>query len=501
MPSREARALAFDVAGRLWIATPLGVVRRQEGGWSLRHSRRWLLSDDVRDVAIAPDGTAWAATAAGVSAISQETMTLEAKAHSYRNIIKTRHMRPPGLIGPAVLVTPGSLAQSWVSDTDNDGQHTSLLCAAESFRYAVTKAPDAKANAQEAFRALEALQKVTGTNHFIARSMIPRNAEPQNDVNRLYSPQERAEIRRDDPRYKFVEERWLPSQDNQWLWKRDTSSDEISGHLFAYALFYDLVADAEEKKQVAQLVERVVGGLVDNGFVLKDIDGEATRWGVWSPERLNHDANWREERGNNSIAMLSYLRVASHVTGNPRFAKATAELIEKHGYAQNALMADYGIPSERTHITDTLLSLDYTGLMGYEANQRLRRTYQRGMQQWYKSVQNDGIPLYDFVYSRFSGRRVSLAKAAETLRDWPLDLIEWTVDNRFREDVERDTTPGTGEGFLTRILPRSEMGLTPWDQEPYKAVIGASGHWEEKNTSWPLAYWMGRYFGFILPPK
>jgi ligand-binding sensor domain-containing protein len=99
LPNRHARALAFDADGRLWVATKLGVARYDGRGWSLRHSRRWLLNDDARAVAIGPDGTAWVATAAGVSAIRHRKMTLADKAAYFENIVRKRHIRPPGLIG------------------------------------------------------------------------------------------------------------------------------------------------------------------------------------------------------------------------------------------------------------------------------------------------------------------------------------------------------------------------------------------------------------------
>jgi hypothetical protein len=119
------------------------------------------------------------------------------------------------------------------------------------------------------------------------------------------------------------------------------------------------------------------------------------------------------------------------------------------------------------------------------------------MQLWHRSAERDGIPFYDFAYNRYSGKQVNLECAVETLRDWPLDMIEWTVDNSRREDVQKDLTPGLDEVFLTRILPRSEMGICMWDQEPYKALIGNNGQREDKPTDWLLAYWMGRYYGLL----
>ena len=54
----------------------------------------------------------------------------------------------------------------------------------------------------------------------------------------------------------------------------------------------------------------------------------------------------------------------------------------------------------------------------------------------------------------------------EMLRDWPLDMIEWTVDNSQREDITIDRTPGVEQGNLSKPVPRSEMGLCNWDSRP-----------------------------------
>lgn len=497
MPNRHARAFAMDADGRLWVATRLGVARYDHRRWSLRHSRRWLQSDDTRAVAIGPDGTAWIATSAGVDAIRCRRMTLADKADHYLHILRARHIRPPGLVGPAVLEKPGDLSRSFIEDDDNDGEHTGEYLAMESMRYAVTHDPSAQANARAAFHALLALQQVTGTPHLIARSVLPIGTPPRHEVDRTFTLEEIAEIHRTDPREKVIERRWLPSADGKWRWKRDASSDEVDGHLFGYATYYDLAADETEKRLVADQVERVVGGLIDHGYVLQDIDGRATRWGNWSPESLNGDPNWNEERPGNSVEMISFLGVAYHMTGKPRYRAAARDLITKHGYDRNMLHTTYVTPAERTHIEDELLAIVYPNLLTYLVLPSLRPTALTSLRRWHETAAKDGIPLYDFVYNRFAGRQGPMKQAIETLRDWPLDMIEWTVDNSRREDVTLDLTPGLEEGRLTRILPRSEMGLCMWDQEPYRVTIGMDGQREDKPTDWLLAYWMGRFYGLL----
>lgn len=497
LPNHRVSDLQWDGLGRLWVATKLGVARYDGKRWALRHSLRWLPSDDVRSIAMGPDGTAWVATDKGVSAIRRKRMTLAEKADYYLGILRKYNLRPPGLVGPANLKKPGDLSEFSVGDTDNDGQWTSYYCVAECFRYAVTHDPQARANARDAFHALEFLQTVTGTPHFVARTAVPIDVPPLNDLNHTHTPHEIADIQVEDPRYKPVDIRWRPSKDGKWLWKGDTSSDEIDGHMYAYATYFDLAADPTERKRVAAVVEKIIGGIVDNGFYLVDTDGKHTRWGVWAPQSLNDDENWHEERGNNSAELLAHLNAAYHITHNPKYLLAKRQLIEKHGYARNALLTDYSTPAEHTHIVDSLLHQAYPNLVSYETDAKLKRIWQESLRLWHKTVARDKRFMYDSIYVRFTGLPVDLRPALEDLRDWPLDLIDWTVDNRTREDVTWDHTPGLEEELLNERLPAGERGITESDGDPHAPLRGNGGSRLYYAHVWLHEYWQARYYGLL----
>jgi len=43
-----------------------------------------------------------------------------------------------------------------------------------------------------------------------------------------------------------------------WIWQGDTSSDQVTGHMFVYHVFYDLVAETpDEKKRAFQAISRI----------------------------------------------------------------------------------------------------------------------------------------------------------------------------------------------------------------------------------------------------
>ena len=495
----DVRCVKQGPGGVMWVGTRAGLLRYDGKTWSLRHSKRWLVSDDVRDVCFDTDGTAWIATAGGVSAIRRKKTTLAAKAEHYMNVCLTRHEREPGLIGRCGLKVPGDTRTWKPEDDDNDGQYTSMYLAMQSYRYAVTKDPSVRARARKAFEALRSLQTVTETPGFVARTVIPVDWKHMHDANTKLTPQQLADQLVRDPRNKYVPVRWRRSSDGKWLWKGDTSSDEITGHFYGYLFYYDLAADEAQRRRVADLVRRIMDGLIDGGYTLNDLDGKHTRWGVWSPAKLNGDPDWQFERGINSVEILSYLKATYHMTGDAKYQRHYLELLNKHGYASNVLRAKSTDPAWRTHIDDELLALALPALLLYETDPKLRELYCRARESWHAACKADASPYFDFVYASMGGKDVDLNAGIRFLRDTPLDLVEWRVDNSEREDLRLVRFPEMEESQTSRLVPPSERGVMRWDKNPWRVTQGDGGRTESDGVYWLLPYWMGRYYGYINP--
>lgn len=504
-----------DEPGRktLWGATPRGLLRwtypsdksdPKSAGIECGYfrSKRWLVNDDVRSLALGPDGALYVGTAEGLTVLRGKEMTLVDKAAYYEAMIRARHVRPPGLVERCLLRVPGDLSTYEPMDTDNDGEYTGTYLVAEAYRYAATKDPVAKKNAESAYRALEFLQTVTGTSGFIARTVVPADWTRIADPNRTYSPHERTEMLAENPREKFVERRWRLSGDLEWLWKGDTSSDEITGHLYSYAVYHDLVAEGAEKKRVADLTSRVVDFIIDGGYVLRDEDGQATLWGVWSPDKLNRDPNWINERGVNSVEILSYLTTARHMTGDEKYEREIERLLVEEDYAKNILSPRPYDPAAYTYIDDELIVMAYHALLTYETNPYRKELYRKSLDAWFRTVRADASPCYNFMYAYMSGAQpVEYLRdpAVRLLRDVPLDMIHWSIDNTDREDIELVNIP-QAETVQTRpLLPPSEIPVMRWDNNPHRARGGEGGHAEMCPAFWLWGYWIGRYHGMIGP--
>ena len=476
LPYGPGRVISQAV-NALWLGTEKGAIKK-DSGWHYFNGRRWLPDDKINDILPVDSKTVWIATPAGISQIQQVEMTLEQKAAIFEENIEQRHNRR-GLINHAYLKIPGDLSTSYTENEDNDGLWTACFLAAECFRYEVTKSEDAKIKAVRTFEALERLETVTGISGYPARSY----ALATDSVKQSRSPH---------PKH------WHPSPDGKWQWLDDTSSDEIVGHIFTIALFHDLVADEIYKKRSISLIERILNNIVDNNFVLIDFDGKPTRWGIWNPDSLNHSTNWMYERGLNSLQILSHLKTGVHLTGNPKFEKAYKDLVEKHGYAKNAVQAKQYGPFETSHSDDILNFFPYYNLFQYAKDEPNFPLYRQSLERSWNAVESDRMPVWNIMASALLGKDCGLNTALEELQQFPIDQVNWTMDNRHRWDLQRDQMAGRG-GNPQTVHPVStpESGVSRWNTNPKSYVSGNGGKTEETGTYFLFAYWMGRYYGFF----
>jgi len=465
------------VDGGLWFGTDKGAIRK-DSVWRYYNGKRWLPDNKVNDILPIDSRTVWIATPNGISQIRQVQMTLEQKADSVGKVAELRHNRL-GLINHSKLKIPGDLSSSRMENEDNDGLWTACYLAAQCFRYGATKTQDARVIAVRTFEALERLETVTGISGYPARSY----ALATDSVKQSRSPHPK---------------RWHPSPDGKWQWLDDTSSDEIAGHIFSIALFYEIVADENQKEKAKNLIERIMNHIVDNNFRMIDFDGLPTRWGIWTPDSLNHSKNWMFERGLNSLQILSHLKTVIHITGNPTFEKAYNELIEKHGYAKNAVQAKIIGPFETSHSDDILNFFPYYNLLKYGENDSNLPLYLQSLERTWKAVRADRMPVWNVMASALLEKDCGLQVAKEELEQYPLDLINWTMDNSQRWDLQHDMLAGRGDANqAVKPIPTPESNVSRWNTNPRQLNSGLNGTQEEDGSYFLFAYWMGRYYGFL----
>ncbi|OYT70871.1 MAG: transcriptional regulator, partial [Armatimonadetes bacterium CP1_7O] len=476
-PHGFIRCLAFAPNGDLWAGTPEGACRLRDGKWSYFWGKRWLPGNQVYAIALDTQNRAWIATDKGVACVESVKMTLREKAEHYERLIALRHNRN-GFVTSCDWDDPND-PDSWkIEASDNDGLWTAVYCAAQVFQYAATKDPAARERARKSFNALLELERLTGIPGFPARSII----------------------RKDETRYHQSRGEWHESPvDPNYIWKGDTSSDELDGHYFIWAVYYDLCADDAEKERIRGVVRRVTDHLMHNNWRLIDKDGKPTRWAIFNPEAINDDPVWEEERGLNSLSMLSHLKVAYHITGDTKYQQAYEELIRKHHYLINAVTQKMLPPYSINHSDDQLAFLCYYPFLLYETNPDYRRLWLMSLERSWQIERPERSPLFNFIYGALTGKPCDVEAAVQTLQEWPLDLRNWECRNSHRFDITRDAGKGYfGDWQSAQIVPYSERVVMRWNGNPYRLDGGDPlGRSEDDGSAFLLPYWMGRYHRLI----
>jgi hypothetical protein len=477
----DVQDLTIDETDTLLVATTMGASRYHADGTRRYYlGRIWLPDDDVRAVARAADGTVWAATAGGVSRIEPQPYTLADKAALFDDITHERHVRLGYTSTENRLAAPGDLTEFSNHDDDNDGQWTAMYLGSQCFRFAVTGDDQARDNAKDAAYALMKLEEVPGIEGFFARSIVPPD---------------------ECEAHQQAGGEWHLSDDEQWCWKGDTSSDEFVGHMFGLSLFYDLVATPDEQQDVASTVRRMVGGMIDNGFRLLDLDGRVTTHGNFDPEWMaNSIPSTLGDAGLNSAMILGGLHVAHHMTGERRFRDAYDYLAREHGYVDYvSRIEEINITLRINHDSEEMSFLAMYTLMRYEDDPDLLARYREGLEYLWEVQRPERNPEYNMIYAALArGDAYDLETSVQTLQKLPTDLVLWGLDLGQRWDRERDPKDDRFDAAQnTFVFPYDERQAMRWAENPYSYTLRGDGHQESSGTFWLLPYWMARYWGVI----
>jgi len=482
MPYGPGTCITGDSGDAVWICTDRGVVRfdlKASGPdrWRFLNSRRWLPDDKALNLAADSAGNMWVRTQTGVAKIETRLTTLREKAQQFEERVRQRHWRH-GLVAASHLQRPGDLSSNQMRSSDNDGLWTAMYMASQCYQFAATNDAAARNRAKTNLQALMTLESITESPGFPARSWILKN-EPQPSDGE-----------------------WHDTPDGQSRWKGDTSSDEIVGHLYGYSVYFDLVADEAEKRQIAAVVGRIVGGIMDNGWYLLDIDKKPTTWGKWSIDYFRSpDGIGRADAPLNALEILSALRTAHHITKDEKFLRGYRDLIDNYNYDRLTLRyKEHGNTAETNHSDDELAMLPFYSLLKYETDPILRTTYLMSLKHFYEIERPERNPLWNFIYGAASrAQDFNVADAVWTLQRIPMDLTSWNTPNSFRWDVQlRQDSDRFQRPQSITPLPPDERAIIKWNGNPYQLDGGGNGTEEDDGAFFLLPYWMGRYHKLLI---
>ena len=500
VPAGSFNDMFFAKDGKKYFATNTGIVTLIEGRISYYSFGAWLMHPTVTKIAVSDKGTIAAVTPRGISVITTKVMTLEEKAAHYDAMAVKYFTRNEGYQVSRELRKYGDLESGWLPNSDNDGLFTGLYCASQCFRYAVTGSAEAKANAKKAVEAMIKLTEITGKKGFTARATRYSHEE-----NFMTGNREEWHIVEGNP-------------DCEWL--GETSSDEMTGHYYAYGIYFDLVADKKEKKRIAEVVKTITDHILENNFHLCDVDGVPTTWANWEPDLLNNDDRWYYERGTNSLEILSFLKTTYHVTGDEKYNDVYNMLIRKHHYAMNCMQ----YKCEDGHLAHIDDQLDFTNiypLIVYTENEAHNEIFKMGLTHHFDYEKIERSPMFNITYGALTNNPCDIENAAKSLSEMNLDLIRWPVFNSYRKDIVWDTEQEAMGApaqlkypveYSSRVLVHydgnqcvCDAGCEEFVNVNDKIVnrtstlpsTGANGMSASMPYIYLLPYWMGRYYGLL----
>ncbi len=480
-----------EINGRLWFGSQKGAfVLRRDGKYDYYASKRWLVDDKVTDISSGPDNSVLIITEKGLSIINFVEMTLAEKAEYFQNVQRLRHVRH-GFSSEGHLSRPGDPSSIVLGDTDNDGLWTSMYLAGELFRYATTLSDDALQNAYEAFEAMERLTEISGIKGFPARTY---------EIDGYQSSDNDSEMPED-------QKIWRLTDDGRWRWKSTTSSDESCGHFFVYALFAEIVPDKEWQERAIHQIKIEMDHIIEHDWYLVTWNGEITRWGRWNPEYVNSFPVNVGDRRLNSTLILAFLQTAYHFTGDEIYKEKAYELMDVYGYKDNVIrpaavighVEGQMLSDSWNHSDDEMYFLSVPALVKYAFTEELKQEYFITAQSHWEIERSEKNPLWNFIYALIGGTDYDLEESVWWLKEFPLDLISWSVDNSHRQDLTR-VDPNFRRQEYADVLPGDERPMH-LHNNAYRNNGGSKGSREFPPYIYLLPYWAGRYTGAISPSE
>ena len=179
-----------------------------------------------------------------------------------------------------------------------------------------------------------------------------------------------------------------------------------------------------------------------------------------------------------------------------QYQQAYRRLIEEEGYLENSNSLYTTNPAWKTYFDTYLAAYVYPALILYEEEPALQQAYRDHMEEWFQTNQEAKSPMVNFLYNYLTGGHEELENAIYFLKDAPLDLVDWPIDNGAREDLKVVREPILEELQTHVLRPPSEYRTIRWDKNPWVTISGNPAE-EKEPVYWLLPYWLGRYLGLI----
>ena len=452
----------------------------------------------------ASDATVWS-TCAGDPRATPESLAAKAAAYDARVLGLHVHPQMPWVLDVAIAsgVDPETATVNdvvaWRSG-ENDGLWSSLVLAAEAYRFAATHDPAAREALATLLHGEQLRMQITGVPGLFTRQLIPPGvagiACPADPAAYTPSPNKTSNVwvRIDAGGCANGTSHCGLSQFAGWCFLDNVSQDEYVGHMFALGAVAHLVDDPALHAIAVDLLSQIGHHLVANHMEFVDWDGRPTQWG-----KVHPDAPGGDSPGYLAVLGASFLATAADGTGDPDLAAAYAQL----GYASylDQIAVWPGGDNCTANWNDlSMLAASFHDVIASDpAN---RATWQAGFGSALvgmpKGLLVEHNAWWDLLWADSTPDPAVVEDAACALREFP----------RSNHVVARMATAATAcTGRFDEPLAATPFSIADrcaatyaWWGNPYSMQTCAADPTLVQNPAgYLLPYWMARYHGFLGP--
>ena len=434
--------------------------------------------------------------------------TLAEKAAYLDALLPEQHL-VDGLLRTVILDEEGAGGVAQLLNLPSTGLWTAIYLASQSLRYAVTGDPLAQANAAAAAEGLHHLTAVTGVPGLYGRSYTRPGYTYAGDVTT--SPAWHASDAKDY---------------EGWYFNDDVSKDTMDGIMFGYAVALEHLDDPEVLATIRGDVAAFIGHLLDNDLQIIDWHGDVTEHGKMFYSAMD------DFPGFNALLVTSWFRTALSESGDEALSHIYYDCLMRRGDRTDCPVfdpLDLGSYMDAIEISlavymaDCQTSYDHIDMVFHAIYPMLRREEDPDLLARLMDVLEDDVwnpsdpvldpsfrlsthSLYIFLYGGLSGK----GAGEDPLLDAAMEDAVCTLRRMPHDRTDVDVSPGDQEEFcLNRMGDPNAEEIIPveeryydnyiWRLDPYEIPPGhqAVPGLVHTGEDWLLAYWVGRYHGFI----
>jgi hypothetical protein len=421
---------------------------------------------------------------------------LNEKAEFFTEELK-QHVNFSGLIVPTLITTLDNSPENLHGNYENCAIWSGTFAAAMALKFSKLGDPTDRELAWSTIQSLFKLEEVTGEKGLIARGY--KIADKASFDEELFWKKGSDSTRQQDE--------WHQNKDMRWL--GDTSKSQVFGLTLAYFSYLKFCnPDSNEKKAMAENFTRVIDRIAANSGQIVDADRKLTGYGSYSPKVYFGFG------GIGPALWLVNLKLAAELSGDEKYNSEYSRLINDENYLKYVVRCRISLPGLKKLSTavgseDNLAMLNLWILANLDLEENVQLACRSGVNKRWKVIDDPYNALFNFIHyavarsdhlqlSKEDRCRIGEAKAA--LAEFPdqkkVPLIA------LKRKLSGSKLKIFANSLFSRELRMSERPIdeyawrvNPWRRDEWED--GMKGEMKFTGIDYMMAYWLGRYYGYV----